>query len=116
MPHIPQHEFETEHKRLVNVLERGSRAQQKKEAKRQSKELKSSAGIVQSVILSREHFKTLDAAKKWIEDHDYKYTSPDITPSYFRFRQRSPEGLKHTHRFRSIEMKGVGYLILAYKK
>lgn len=116
MPHIPQQEFVKEHKRLINVLQRGSREEQKKEAKKQSKELQSSAGIVQSVILSRDRFKTLDEAKDWMEEHQYKYTTPDITPSYFRFRQRSPDALKSTHRFRSIELKDVGYLIVAYKK
>ena len=72
--------------------------------------------IVQSVILSRERFNRLDQAKKWIQDHEYKYSTPDVTPHYFRFRQRDPKSLEHTHRFRSIELKGIGYLIVAYPK
>ena len=116
MPHIPQQEFVKEHKKLINVLERGTRQEQKKEAKKQSKELQSSSGIVQSVILSREHFKSLDAAKKWLNEHEFHDKGVDITPQYFRFRQRSPEGMKNTHRFRSIELKGVGYMIMAYPK
>ena len=113
MPHIPQQEFMKEHKRLIRVLREGSKTEQEREAKQQAKEIKP---ITQSVILSREHFSNLDQAKKWLMNHDYKYGKADITPQYFRFRQRDPDTLKHTHRFRSIELKGVGYLIIAYPK
>jgi hypothetical protein len=72
--------------------------------------------LVQSVILGRDHFKNLDQAKKWLVDHGFHDKGVDITPQYFRYRQRSPDALKHTHRFRSIELKDIGYLIMAYPK
>lgn len=70
-------------------------------------------GMVQSVILSRDHFKNLDEAKRWLMDHEYRYTTPDITPNYFRFRQEVP--MPH-RRYRSIELKDIGYLIMSYAK
>jgi hypothetical protein len=71
---------------------------------------------VQSVILSREYFGSPREAREWIQGHGYRYSPPDITPQYYRFRQIDPKALEHTHRFRSVELKGVGYLILAYPK
>ena len=109
-------EFKKEHKRLIHVLRKGSKKEQEKEAQTQTKELRAQSGVVQSVILSRDHFKTLDQAKAWLMEHNYKYTSPDVTPHYYRFRQRDPKALEHTHRFRSIELKDIGYLIMAYPK
>lgn len=69
--------------------------------------------LVQSVILGREHFRNLDQAKKWLIDHGYHYYKVDITPHYFRFRQQEP--MPH-RRYRSIELKNVGYLIVSYPK
>jgi hypothetical protein len=112
MPHIPQKEFVKEHKRLIQVLRKGSQQDQEREAQRQAKELKSN-GIVQSVILSRDHFKNLDEAKRWLHEHEYRYVTPDITPHYFRFRQHEP--VPH-RRYRSIELKDTGYLIMSYAK
>jgi len=71
---------------------------------------------VQSVILGREHFKNLVEAKHWLVKNGYKDKGVDVTPHYYRFRQINPQVLEHTHRFRSVELKGVGYLIMAYPK
>jgi hypothetical protein len=84
-----------------------------------------SHSIVQSVLLRRSAFKTLDEAKKWITEHGYKYALPDVTPTYYRFRQHAPEPLALTHRLRTTQlgepernspMGSVGALIIAYPK
>lgn len=84
-----------------------------------------SHSIVQSVLLRRSAFKTLDEAKKWITEHGYKYTLPDVTPTYYRFRQHDPAPLALTHRLRTTQlgepdkmspMGSVGALIIAYPK
>ena len=84
-----------------------------------------SHSIVQSVLLRRSAFKTLDDAKDWLTEHGYKYVLPDVTPTYFRFRQRDPKPLEMTHRLRTTQlgeadknspMGSIGALILAYPK
>jgi hypothetical protein len=72
--------------------------------------------IVQSVLLSRDKFKTIDQAKEWLVSNGYKYTIPDTTPSYYRFRQRDPQRLAMTHRLRTVKMGDAGSLILAYRR
>ena len=84
-----------------------------------------SHSIVQSVLLRRSAFKTLDDAKDWLTEHGYKYVLPDVTPTYFRFRQRDPKPLELTHRLRTTQlgdpekfspMGSIGALIIAYPK
>lgn len=84
-----------------------------------------SHSIVQSVLLNRGTFKTLDSAKDWLVEHGYKYTLPDVTPTYYRFRQHDPAPLALTHRLRTTQlgepekfspMGSVGALIIAYPK
>jgi hypothetical protein len=72
--------------------------------------------IVQSVLLSRDKFKSLDAAKAWLTSHGYRYTLPDATPSYFRFRQHDPHRLALTHRLRTVKIGDAGNLIVAYPR
>jgi hypothetical protein len=72
--------------------------------------------IVQSVLLSRDKFKSLDAAKAWLTSHGYRYTLPDTTMSYYRFRQRDPHPLALTHRLRTVKLGDVGGLIVAYRR
>lgn len=54
---------------------------------------------IQTLILSKDRFKSLDAAKKWCKSHDFK-TEVDETKDSYRFRQREPgkydEGSFHT--------------------
>jgi hypothetical protein len=65
---------------------------------------------IQTLILSKEVFKSLDAAKKWIKDHDFKTThqgkGPDETDTSYRFRQRSP-GDFIANSFRTIQFQGT---------
>jgi hypothetical protein len=72
--------------------------------------------VVQSVLLDRTKFKTLDDAKKWLVGHGYKYVLPDTTMSYYRFRQQDPHRLAMTHRLRTIKLGDVGNLIVAYPR
>lgn len=68
--------------------------------------------VVQSVILKRDKF-TQHEAEKWIRDHEYKLTRPDITQHYYRFRQMPPTAL-HNYRFREVPLGSDGYLVVAY--
>lgn len=45
---------------------------------------------IQTLILSKEKFKTRADAKKWVVDHDFKSTKIDETSTSFRFRQKEP--------------------------
>jgi hypothetical protein len=72
--------------------------------------------VVQSVLLSRDKFKSVDEAKAWLTEHGYRYTMPDTTPSYYRFRQRDPHPLTMTHRLRTVKIGDVGNLIVAYRR
>lgn len=45
---------------------------------------------VQSVLCSKEKFKSADDARKWCEDHDYKAGDLDETDDFYRFRQFEP--------------------------
>lgn len=66
---------------------------------------------VQSVILSKEQFPTLEEAKKWITDHDFHDAKYDETPESWRFRQFEPtECIEGS--FRTISMTtGVSAVI-----
>jgi hypothetical protein len=68
--------------------------------------------LVQSVILKRDKMSRREA-DEWIRKHDYKLTSPDITPNYYRYRQVNPERL-HGFRIRTIELGDIGSLLVAY--
>ena len=52
---------------------------------------------IQSVVFPKKHF-TLSQAKAWIKRNNYKLThygkKVDITPTQFRFRQKSPSSYK----------------------
>jgi len=72
--------------------------------------------VVQSVLLSRDKFKSVADAKEWLVSHGYRYTLPDTTQSFYRFRQRDPERLAMTHRLRTIKIGDVGSLIVAYRR
>ena len=45
---------------------------------------------VQSVIIPKSKF-TKQQAKKWIIDNNFKLKKIDITPNFYRFRQRLPQ-------------------------
>jgi len=70
---------------------------------------------VQSVILSKQRFKTLAAAKKWIKKHNFdvrhKGKEPDETSTSFRFRQKDPKDFD-SKTFRTIKLtEGVSAVI-----
>ena len=56
---------------------------------------------------------TLHEARKWIHDHDYHDYKVDTTDQFFRFRQHEPVLLGPV-RYRTIDLDGVGKLIIAY--
>jgi hypothetical protein len=62
---------------------------------------------IQTLILSKERFETLDEAKTWVRDHDFEVThegkQPDETESSWRFRQRDPGDFQEGS-FRTIEL------------
>jgi hypothetical protein len=68
--------------------------------------------IVQSVTLKRDKMSKREA-DAWIRKHGYKMSSPDVTPHFYRYRQVNPERL-HGFRFRTIDLGGMGHLIVAY--
>lgn len=45
---------------------------------------------VQAVLFDKEKW-TLDEAKKWLKDHDFKYGDYRETDKYWRFRQKEPK-------------------------
>jgi DNA adenine methylase len=62
---------------------------------------------VQTVILSKDKFKTLADARKWVKEHDFKTEhggkGPDETEDSWRFRQRDPGDFKDGS-FRTIAL------------
>jgi len=46
---------------------------------------------IQSLVLSKEKFKTLASARKWVLDHEFKADKVDETEQSWRFRQFPPE-------------------------
>ena len=74
--------------------------------------------IIQSVLLSKDRFKTARAAQEWIDEHQYdRKMGIDITNDYYRFRQRNPDPLvKAGYRIRSVPLKDTGYLLVAYAR
>lgn len=68
--------------------------------------------VVQSVILKRDAM-TRREADRWIKEHGYKLTAPDITHEFYRYRQVDPDRLHH-FRFRTIDLGHIGHLIVAY--
>lgn len=68
--------------------------------------------ITQSVTIKRNKMSRYEA-DRWIKEHGYKLTKPDVTQHYYRYRQVEPERL-HGFRFRTIELGDIGHLIISY--
>ncbi len=67
--------------------------------------------IVQTLIFSKEGFKTAEEAKRWAADHGFEDAKVDETGDSFRIRQRDPADFKDSS-FRTIELtKGVQAVI-----
>lgn len=62
---------------------------------------------IQTLILSKDKFDSLDAARRWVKEHDFKVEfegkGPDETETSFRFRQLSPSDFQ-SGSFRTIEL------------
>jgi len=77
---------------------------------------KSNSYIVQSVVLNKEKFPTLEKAKEWASSHNYKTDKHDETPTHWRFRQVSPTIFTAgIYVARTVNMEDIGSLIIAYK-
>lgn len=68
--------------------------------------------IVQSVILKRDKM-TKREADRWIKEHGYILTAPDITHEFYRYRQAVPIHSASV-RFRTIKLGDIGELIVMY--
>jgi len=55
---------------------------------------------VQSVLMKRQYW-SLARAKKWLKDHNFKFTKVDVTPHYLWLRQFLPKRYK-TYRIKKI--------------
>lgn len=72
--------------------------------------------IIQSVVLNKSHFPTLENAISWAGLHHYKTTKYDETPNEWRFRQVDPSIFNTgIYKARSVKMDGIGFLVVAYK-
>jgi len=60
---------------------------------------------VQSVVCSKEKFKTAESAKKWVSDHNFTVGKVDETEDSWRFRQFEPTKCQE-RTFRTIELTG----------
>ena len=67
---------------------------------------KQEATKVQTLILSKDNFATLDEASTWITEHDFSADKVDETETSFRFRQFSP-GECQEESFRTIDFEGA---------
>jgi hypothetical protein len=72
--------------------------------------------IIQSVVLHKEKFPTLEKAKEWASLHKYKTDKHDETLHEWRFRQVSPMIFTTGHyTARTVHLQDIGNLIIAYK-
>ncbi len=60
----------------------------------QLKEFTEKQTTVQSVVLSKQRFPTMESAKAWVESHGFKANKVDEKPNTFRFRQFPPTRCK----------------------
>ena len=61
---------------------------------------------VQTVILSKERFPTLESARKWIREHGFEDKKVDEKPNTWRFRQFPPGNCK-AGTFRNLRPRGT---------
>lgn len=58
---------------------------------------------IQSVLCSKDRFRTLSEAKRWCRENGFKTNDVDETENYYRFRQFPPEKCRE-NTFRTIEL------------
>lgn len=72
--------------------------------------------IIQSVVLHKEKFPTLEKAKEWASAHKYKTDKHDETLNEWRFRQVSPMIFNTGHyTAKTVKLEDIGFLVIAYK-
>lgn len=72
--------------------------------------------IIQSVVLHKEKFPTLEKAKEWASAHKYKTDKYDETLNEWRFRQVSPTIFTAgIYTAKSVKIEDLGFLVIAYK-
>ncbi len=49
---------------------------------------------IQTLIMSKDRFKTAQAAKNWAKEHNFKFGKVDETENSFRLRQFNPDQCK----------------------
>lgn len=77
---------------------------------------KSNSYIVQSVVLHKDKFPTLEKAKEWASMHNYKTDKNDETLNEWRFRQVSPTIFTTgIYVARNVKLDDIGFLVVAYK-
>ena len=59
--------------------------------------------VVQSLILSKQRFSTVESAVAWVEDNGFRVRKIDETEKTYRFRQREPNDFQDGS-FRTIEL------------
>lgn len=57
---------------------------------------------IQTILFSRDDF-TVNSAKKWLRENDFKAVKVDTTANYHRFRQKDPKKFKNDS-FRTIKI------------
>jgi len=57
--------------------------------------------FVQSVLFNKKYF-DINQCYKWLINHKFKITAPDITKKYYRFRQKRPNYKKYYYRIKKI--------------
>jgi len=60
---------------------------------------------VQSVLMKRQYW-SLACAKKWLKDHNFKFTKVDVMPHYLWLRQFLPKRYK-TYRIKKITPNNI---------
>lgn len=76
----------------------------------------SNSYLIQSVVLDKEKFPTLEKAKEWASAHKYKTDKHDETLNEWRFRQVSPSIFTGgIYTAKTVKLDDIGNLIIAYK-
>lgn len=74
-------------------------------------DMKQDETTIQTLILSKERFDSLEDARAWVTDHDFRADKVDETDNSFRFRQIQPSACQD-ETFRTIEItEGVSAVI-----
>ena len=56
---------------------------------------------IQTLLLSKKRFKSVEEARKWVSDNGFSYPGVDETDNYYRVRQKDPDSFQDKS-FRTI--------------